>query len=34
MNKENKEEATFTDKYLCQLEEQIELLKGESTNDF
>jgi hypothetical protein len=33
MNKENKEETTFTDKYLCQLEEQIELQKGESTND-
>ena len=34
MNKENKEEAMFRDKYLVLLEERIELLKGESTNDF
>ena len=34
MNKENKEKTTFTDKCLCQLEEQIEPQKGESTNDF
>ena len=33
MNKENKEETMFTDKYLVLLEERIELLKGESTND-
>ena len=34
MNKENKEETMFRDKYLVLLEERIELLKGESTNDF
>ena len=33
MNKENKEETMFRDKYLMLLEEQIELQKGESTND-
>ena len=33
MNKENKEATMFRDKYLCQLEEQIELQKEESTND-
>ena len=34
MNKENKEETMFRDKYLMLLEEQIELQKEESTNDF
>ncbi|SVA61082.1 uncharacterized protein METZ01_LOCUS113936 [marine metagenome] len=33
MNKENKEETMFRDKYLMLLEEQIELQKEESTND-
>ena len=33
MNKENKEETMFRDKHLVLLEERIELLKGESTND-
>tara|TARA_B100000315_G_C14577311_1_gene588570 strand:- start:2946 stop:3050 length:105 start_codon:yes stop_codon:yes gene_type:complete len=33
MNKENKEETMFRDKYLVLLEEQIELQKEESTND-
>ena len=33
MNKENKEETMFRDKYLMLLEEQIELQKEESAND-
>jgi|LWDU01.1.fsa_nt_gi hypothetical protein len=33
MYKENNEETTFTGKYLCQLEEQIDLQKGKSKND-